>query len=703
MENKKIQIDWELSDDIFEDNGSRTIFKSVMGANILAQNQFFNFGEKKTSLGEPREIIFYLNEGDYLKDFIDKMPYGIINKNVTGIGATTLELEYSERNSIIVLPSKSLAYSKHLSVRDSLYVGSKMGDMTSSTTDESITNYINNPEIIYKKILVVADSLERVVKNIGKEGLAEYFIMVDEVDTLQSDSHFRPKLENVMDYYFNYFSRTQRCVVSATIRDFSHPELKNEMMFSIEQSQPNKRNINLIHTNNINKVLIDKITSIPSEKILIAYNTVRDARKIIGRLDESIRNECAIMCGEGSESIAGEYYTILGADNKLSKRINFMTCSYFSGVDIKDDYHLITVSNCHIAHQTLTLNRMTQIHGRCRKPNHLLSDTIIYNTRDYCDIENLLNYEKSLHSISEKVLTYLNGAEDVPIGNDYALPLMLHNIKSAIVDNTAEKFEGETNPIPLIRQTINKTYDKAYFNIDCLLEKKELTLGLYGFPHIMEKALKQNHNISLEKVYIKKEINERVDEDTVSGNLRDIKDLEIGEARNSINAHLEAGTLTPRVINTLKNSASANTRTFYEQFHILYKYCDTTSLLSILWEYRNQDRRKRVNIHNAILFGALADNHPFKRDILSEFSIGQFYTPNEIQEKLSPLFTQYLITSIDSRKAVAFLGSIFELTRRRVGGINKYRIERINPYNIQSYNQSLDRDIANLREYFKLN
>lgn len=47
----------------------------------------------------------------------------------------------------------------------------------------------------------------------------DYFLMVDEIDTMQADSAYRPRLENVMDYYFK-FDRQQRSVVSATLIDF---------------------------------------------------------------------------------------------------------------------------------------------------------------------------------------------------------------------------------------------------------------------------------------------------------------------------------------------------------------------------------------------------------------------------------------------------------------------------------------------------
>ena len=52
----------------------------------------------------------------------------------------------------------------------------------------------------YKKLLVVADSLRRVLKYISPEELKNYFLMVDEIDVLQSDNSFRPQLEDVIDY-----------------------------------------------------------------------------------------------------------------------------------------------------------------------------------------------------------------------------------------------------------------------------------------------------------------------------------------------------------------------------------------------------------------------------------------------------------------------------------------------------------------------
>ena len=85
--------------------------------------------------------------------------------------------------------------------------------------------------------------------------------MVDEIDTMQSDSPYRPKLEKVMDYYFK-FDRKNRSCVSATLRHFSNDALSKESYITtIYKNQP-IRDITLIHTNYVDDVAIGKINNI---------------------------------------------------------------------------------------------------------------------------------------------------------------------------------------------------------------------------------------------------------------------------------------------------------------------------------------------------------------------------------------------------------------------------------------------------------
>lgn len=324
-----------------------------------------------------------------LGDIFETTPYGLIDKTYTGIGATTLELN-CPRNSIIVVPTKSLAYNKYLSGLDKetmvakyCYVGSAIGDL-SNTTPQQIQAYLNNADIAHKKFLVVTDSLPKVIKTIGSSVYNNYFLMLDEIDIYQSDSTFRPALEDAIDYYFR-FERTQRCMVSATMQEFSHPQIQEEPHTTILYQKPtadpeilkmlkldgtlrsNQRTLHVIHTDNPHQTTVEKIIQLtkehPDEKIVVAYNKVTAIRQIIALLPEGIRYQCGVLCSEASRQNASEYYQELTPDSKLPRQITFLTCAYFAGIDIAERFHLLSVSNVTKIYTMLSTARLTQIAG----------------------------------------------------------------------------------------------------------------------------------------------------------------------------------------------------------------------------------------------------------------------------------------------------------------------------------------------------
>jgi len=318
-----------------------------------------------------------------LSEVLPFLPYGLVDKKITGIGATHLEM-YSPRNSIIVTPTRALAYNKSLKDSSFLYIGSPYNGKAASLQD--IKYYLNNTSVEYKKFLVVADSLPRLIHILEEEkaiqqenidGYEEYFLMVDEIDTLQSDNYFRPILSKVIDFYFK-FNPTCRALVSATVKSFSHPKLKEEPLNLIVCNESLKRDIKLIQSNNINQAVSNKIINTmkdyPDDKVLIAYNSVRNILEIIKLLPFEIQEFCGILCSENNKIEIGGYEAKINEIDRLSHKITFMTCAYFSGIDIADKCHLITVSNITKAFSVLPLSRMIQIHGRCR--NGILSPTI---------------------------------------------------------------------------------------------------------------------------------------------------------------------------------------------------------------------------------------------------------------------------------------------------------------------------------------
>ena len=146
--------------------------------------------------------------------------------------------------------------------------------------------------------------------------------MIDEIDVLQTDNNFRPQLENVIDYYL-MFPLKNRCMVTATMKEFINPLLKKECKFSITWIYNARRDVKLLHTNNTTQTVIEEIISHPRDKIFIAYNSILQIQNILSTLDEETRKECAILCSEASIKEAGEYFAPkLGDNDTLPARIN---------------------------------------------------------------------------------------------------------------------------------------------------------------------------------------------------------------------------------------------------------------------------------------------------------------------------------------------------------------------------------------------
>ena len=606
-----------------------------------------------------------------LADFIDKMPHGIVDKKIPGIGATTLEIN-SKRNSIIVFPTKALAYGKHSKHPNTLYVGSEIKGQNEKVTNQQIEEYLAKDG--YKKLLVVADSLGRLLGIIGKN-YRDYFLMIDEVDVLQTDNNFRPQLENVIDYYL-IFPPKNRCMVTATMKEFSNPHLKTECRFPITWQYNTHRNIDLLHTDNITQAVIEKVISHPTEKIFIAYNSILQIRNIIASLDEETRKECAILCSEASIKEAGEYFVPkLGDNDTLPARINFATCCYFTGIDIEDSYHLITVSDVRRSHSMLTLDRMTQIHGRCRKVNGILSETIIYNTLGYVSVmESMDSYAVTLLHKAKKVLKVIESADDIMQG-DHTLTDLFAMVKEAIREKAQERIAGN-ELINLTRKDVHGKDVPAYLNIDYIIERTEL-YSTYFMPETLKEVLSKqvkiisykslNYDVSPEQSSIEKANKDAQNKLTESY---------IQEAINNIKLLSTTGQLNDNTLYSYTRYCRSKTKIFLERFIKLYRYVDLDSLLHQLWEIRTSNNLAFKNFNNTVMYWALDEEHPFKVAIRRSFTLNKSYSASEIQEILTPIVQYHLHKVLKPRKYVALLKNMYAVDRT---SRNKYIIRKENP------------------------
>ena len=634
----------------------------------------------------------FANKKHLLSNYLTKMPHGLVDKKIPGIGATTLEIN-SKRNSIIVFPTKALAYGKHSKHPNTLYVGSEIKG--EKVTNQQIEEYLAKDG--YKKLLVVADSLGRLLGIIGKN-YKDYFLMIDEIDVLQTDNNFRPQLENVIDYYL-MFPLKNRCMVTATMKEFINPLLKKECKFSITWIYNARRDVKLLHTNNTTQTVIEEIISHPRDKIFIAYNSILQIQNILSTLDEETRKECAILCSEASIKEAGEYFAPkLGDNDTLPARINFATCCYFTGIDIEDSYHLITVSDVRRSHSMLTLDRMTQIHGRCRKDNGVLSETIIYNTLGYVSVmESMEKYTATLLNKAQKVLKVLESADTISQG-DYTLTDLFAIIKEAIREKAQERIAGN-ELINLTRKDIYGKNVPAYLNIDYIIERTDLYAS-YFMPETLKEVLgKQVNIISYKSLPHGVSPEQNSIEKTNKDAQNKLTDSYIQEAIDNIKVLSTTGQLNDNTLHLYIRQSRSRTKIFLERFIKLYKYVDLDSLLHQLWEIRTSNSIAYKNLNNAVMYWALDEEHPFKVAIRRSFTLNKSYSASEIQEILAPIVQYHLHKVLKPRKYVALLKSIYA-TDRTSG--NKYTIRGENPRGFKEHTGRIATKENNLLKLFML-
>ncbi len=647
------------------------------------------------------------------------LPYGIVKKSVPGIGATTLALN-QPRDTIIVLPTKKLAYQKYLrgynKERTSnrfLYVGSDIPEeKCKSPTDEQIRSYIaekRTSTFPYKKILVVADSLGRVMEQIKyikeeptrfvRKKLEEYaeklkhdpslpplnipitklhepqmdwYIMVDEIDTFQSDGKFREAMENVIDYYLE-FPPIKRCLVSATIRPFTHPQLKEEPLLEINYEHPKKRPVNIIRTNNMHREVADRLgfcrKQYPNDKIVVAYNSIRSINTVIRLLPVELQADCSVACSSQSQTMVGEYYRSLHS-GKLATPITFITSTYFVGVDIEERFHLLTVTDPRRIQTLLSPEKIYQISGRCRDELGLLSETIIYDFYKPKTPEKAITLEEYEHK-AEILSQFANSSEDIQKSCENVLPANFADVKDAIVERSKHSVFG-SQPISIIRRNIHGKVVPAYLNIDALGEYQQLCTETYTTKERFFATLRETCQICNTAYHSHKKNAEQIQIEETDRENR--KNVIIQYVQASIDELLQAksqGPITDDVLDRMirKPRDNRHGRTFLKRVKELYPYVPLDKLIDMLTPRLTKDGINwnavwYRNLRRSIFFACLADDHPFRILLRDYFPQESRMASDEIREKMNAVLINIQARELKSnREAIKLYHCFFEEKR----------------------------------------
>lgn len=501
-----------------------------------------------TTDGNKRTVTIKNSTGDgeptKLGHVFNYLPQGIIDKSVTGLGGTTLELD-CERDSIVVEPLKHTAESK--SKKPSFNNGyqifffgaiqkkkqetqgllsTKNFEISDSTRDRFV-KYLDtckkNKQPI--KITCVSDQLVFLyvyLKEIEGTNFNEFHLLLDEIDSMQEQSSFRNVMHNCLKIYKEH-PKEKRSLLSATISKFHDPDLKHELHTKIQYKDQVKTNLDLLETKNVEKrtieTIIDLIKGEDDKKILVAYNYLMGISNIIKVLENGSvsKDDIAILHSSSKKKPIDGYEKSEIIDNSLPNKINFITAAYFNGFDLEDDAHVIIAVDVKVRSLAISAKTVYQICGRLRKGAASIKvignfEYISYQQYNYNELETAFPIlEKFISTCKDAIdskITYMkdfgialskwmvnanDNYESIIAESDTGLEISYIKIDNVLVQKetyaalkSVKKYENELNTYFIIDQTENYKDEAVKKEIETSAQILELVKELCTNEKIKE-------------------------------------------------------------------------------------------------------------------------------------------------------------------------------------------------------------------------
>lgn len=342
-----------------------------------------------------------ISKNQFLGDIIPEIPSNtIIYKNLTGIGATTLELQ-AKRHSIIIEPNVPVIIKK-------CRTHTKALGIYKDVSVKMIEKYLNDTSIEYKKLIVTPESYIKIMQatwfnQTPYDILEDFFVLFDECDKVTKDIDYREDILNPLGYFFDHKGKS---FISATAVRPSDPRfIENGFEeISIIPDYDIAKPINLYTTNNVYE-LFNNLAKDSQNKKFIFFNSTRGVEKIINLL--KIKSESAIYCSEKAlDGISESVSAYAEIEENTFKKFNFFTCRFFTAVDINIAYDadVYIITDLNIAEHSVIdpHSDAIQIIGRFR------------NRACQTNVSILTNFDKNLNCKSiDDAETFLNCAERI--------------------------------------------------------------------------------------------------------------------------------------------------------------------------------------------------------------------------------------------------------------------------------------------------
>ena len=198
-----------------------------------------------------------------------------------------------------------------------------------------------------------------------------------------------------------------------------------------------------------------------------------------------------------------------------------------------------------------------------------------------------------------------------------------------------EQLPGEV-PISLTQKDAFGQYRKAYFNMDALLNRLIVRTQLYSQREELYLTLRESHQIDQHRREdIPYTSEQKIAEKTARNAIQQNNNEELEGMIEELRTEAASKVMSESTLENITRHARRHGANFMIYFNKLRPYIDPETLLEQLQERfqgNNNDKLRLTNYANAVIFWALADNHPFKILIREAFEENQRYTPQEIYD-----------------------------------------------------------------------
>ena len=424
-----------------------------------------------------------ISKDQYLKDITDHIPSLIILfKILTGIGATTLEIEYALRNSILIEPNLPVILGK--CAKYNTKSKKRVLGVYEGVTVDHIIDYLES-DVTPKKIITTPESYIKVKQAFEELGIDMYshsFMLFDECERTIQDVGYRTSITLPIQDFFKF---KEKAFISATPIIPSDPNFVKQGFkhVYIKPDYDYREDLNLIVTNNVQFSFAKYIEENPREQYFIFFNSTDTIAHLITSLE--IKDQSAVFCARESKNKlkVNDFKHVSTSLGKFHK-FNFFTSRFFSAVDIDDipNPTIIILSDLVSAEHSMIdpKSEAIQIVGRFRK---------IKGVEVIKEITHITNIEPMLVSKTEaETLEYIKEGHVV-------MRTLKHFLAASTTTGARDVLREIMKRIEFAKY-LNKDGTKNYFMQDNTVYEEKIK-GYYQSIKNLKKAYAESNNFNV--------------------------------------------------------------------------------------------------------------------------------------------------------------------------------------------------------------